>query len=261
MTNNFQARVDEWMDACFGQEIKNDLVERADRFVEESLELTQTVDGFTKERAHALVEYVFGRPVGERPQEVGGVKVTLAALCNAGDVDIEDAAETELSRISQPEMIEKIRAKQAAKPTGSALPIAHPYSPILNLLDILQNEKILKVILDELENKNGTSILTQPALAPDIALGISAAIVGHLERHGNTFKVSEEEWHPISEAPIHGWQTDEGEEILGIEDSTGRVQVTRAIDTGVAVFFQGWFDPLDIGWVPTHYQPLPKKGP
>ncbi len=120
----FQAEVDRWMDACFGEAIKADSIERADRFIEEALELAQTVTGFGAERAHALVDYVFGRPVGVPKQEVGGVMVTLAALCNTAGIDIQDAAKTELARVWT--KVEAIRAKQAAKPTGSALPTAHP---------------------------------------------------------------------------------------------------------------------------------------
>lgn len=121
----FQARVDQWMDACFGDAIKADQLERADRFIEEALELAQTMPGFGVERAHVLVDYVFGRPVGEAEQEVGGVTVTLAALCNAAGIDTNECAERELARVWT--KVEAIRAKQAAKPTGSALPIAtHP---------------------------------------------------------------------------------------------------------------------------------------
>jgi hypothetical protein len=47
--------------------------------------------------------------------------VTLAAYCNAFGLDMYEAGETELSRIWT--KVEAIRAKQAAKPTGSALPI------------------------------------------------------------------------------------------------------------------------------------------
>ena len=70
-----------WMMECFGPKITADKLERADRFVEEALELAQTMPGFSADRAHALVEYVFGRLVGDPRQEVGGVMVTLAALC------------------------------------------------------------------------------------------------------------------------------------------------------------------------------------
>ena len=119
--STFQKGVDSWMVACFGEEISADRLERCDRFIEEALELTQTNPAFTADRAHALVDYVFGRPVGETHQEVGGVMVTLAALCSALDIDMDDAGDFELARVWT--KVEAIREKQKAKPTGSALPI------------------------------------------------------------------------------------------------------------------------------------------
>ncbi len=117
----FQSRVQPWMMACFGAEIAGDKLERADRFIEEALELVQAGD-YPPERAHALVDYVFNRAKGEPAQEVGGVMVTLAALCLASNLDMHAAGETELARIWT--KVDAIRAKQAAKPTGSALPVA-----------------------------------------------------------------------------------------------------------------------------------------
>ena len=117
----FQARVQPWMMACFGAAIAADGAERNHRFLEESLELVQAC-GCTASEAHQLVEYVFGRPVGERAQEVGGVMVTLAALCLAQDLDMHAAGEVELARIWT--KVEAIRAKQAAKPKHSPLPAA-----------------------------------------------------------------------------------------------------------------------------------------
>lgn len=121
----FQQRVQPWMMACFGPEISADRVERNHRFIEEALELVQA-NGMPRADAHALVDYVYGRPPGVLSQEVGGVMVTLAALCLANGTDMHADGETELARINAPEMIEKIRAKQAAKPRGSALPVAAP---------------------------------------------------------------------------------------------------------------------------------------
>jgi hypothetical protein len=69
----------------------------------------------TQEQAHAMVDYVYGRPVGEPVQEVGGVEVTLAALCDASGIDKDEAAETELTRISNDAVIARIREKQAGK--------------------------------------------------------------------------------------------------------------------------------------------------
>lgn len=114
-----QQRVHPWLMACFGPEIAADRQERNHRFLEEALELVQAC-GCTASEAHQLVDYTFGRPLGEKNQEVGGVMITLAALCLANGLDMHAAGETELARIWT--MVEKIRAKQAAKPKHSPLP-------------------------------------------------------------------------------------------------------------------------------------------
>ena len=119
----FQHRVQPWLLQCFGAEIAADTVERNHRFLEEALELVQST-GCTQSEAHQLVDYVFGRPVGEPAQEVGGVMVTLAALCLANGLDMHNAGEIELARIWT--KVEAIRAKQAAKPKHSPLPQAAP---------------------------------------------------------------------------------------------------------------------------------------
>lgn len=123
----FQQRVRPWMMACFGEAISNDLQERNHRFLEEALELVQST-GCTQSEAHQLVDYVFGRPVGEPAQEVGGVMVTLAALCLAAKMDMHAAGETELARIWT--KVDQIRAKRAAKPKHSPLPVALPAGPV-----------------------------------------------------------------------------------------------------------------------------------
>lgn len=119
---NLQSRVAPWMQQCFGAEISADKLERGDRLLEEVLELLQSGD-YPAERVLALRDYVWNRPKGAPHQEVGGTMITLAAYCLAHDLDMHAAGEDELRRINRPAIIEKIRAKQAAKPTGSALPI------------------------------------------------------------------------------------------------------------------------------------------
>lgn len=119
MTSSFQNGVAEWLLQCFGPEISGDKLERSDRFIEEALELVQAV-GYPEERISALLQYVYSRPIGEPQQEVGGVMVTLAALCWSHGIDLDEASRAELARIWT--KIETIRAKQAVKPTGSALP-------------------------------------------------------------------------------------------------------------------------------------------
>lgn len=119
----FQSRVHPWMLACFGVHISSDRQERNHRFLEEALELVQSC-GATASEAHQLVDYVYGRDIGDPVQEVGGVMVTLAALCLAHDFDMHEAGETELARIWT--KVEQIRAKQAAKPNMSPLPGTYP---------------------------------------------------------------------------------------------------------------------------------------
>lgn len=123
MTVNFQTRVAPWMTDCFGDEIARDKPERNHRFAEEALELVQACD-MTAEEAHLLVDYVFGRPAGEKRQEVGGVMVTLAALCLARGLDMHQCGETELARVWG--KIDLIREKQKSKPALSPLPGVYP---------------------------------------------------------------------------------------------------------------------------------------
>lgn len=122
----YQSRVLPWMLETFGPEILADPRERSHRFLEEALELVQAV-GCTAGEAHQLVDYTFGRPVGEPSQEVGGVMVCLAALCLARGLDMQGAAEVELARVWA--MVDKIKAKHASKPKFSPLPGSSPSPP------------------------------------------------------------------------------------------------------------------------------------
>lgn len=128
ITQSLQHRVKPWMFECFGEIVANDKLERGDRLLEETLETLQSGD-YPMERISVLVKYVYNRPKGEPSQEVGGVMITLAAYCLAHDLDMHDAGEIELMRILQPEIIEKIRAKQAKKAAEipfSPLPVVQP---------------------------------------------------------------------------------------------------------------------------------------
>ncbi len=111
---SFQAGVAEWMGQCFLPSLYSNMTERGDRLLEEVLELLQA-HGYDKARVPTLVDYVFSRPVGEPAQEVGGVMVTLAGYCWVAGLDMHAAGDTELARITQPDVMGKIRAKQEAK--------------------------------------------------------------------------------------------------------------------------------------------------
>src|SRR5689334_8465495 len=108
----FQQRVDEWLIARYK-------AERNHRFLEEALELVQAA-GCTASEAHQLVDYTFGRPIGEIGQEVGGVMNTLAALCLAHDLDMAAEGDREMARVWT--KVDAIREKQRNKPKHSPLP-------------------------------------------------------------------------------------------------------------------------------------------
>lgn len=110
---SLQERVSPWVLECLGEKSANDLQLRSHRFMEESVELVQSC-GCTQDEVLQIVEWVYGRDVGEKEQEVGGVMITLAALCLAHGLDLHAEAETELARIW--ENCDGIRKKQEFKP-------------------------------------------------------------------------------------------------------------------------------------------------
>lgn len=108
-----------WAKYCFGEDLVNAKMERAYRFLEEALELGQACE-VTREEAIQLVEYVYSRPVGEIPQEIGGTITTLSVLTDVYGEDLEKCSEDELNRVWT--LIDKIRMKNQAKQKNSALP-------------------------------------------------------------------------------------------------------------------------------------------
>lgn len=135
-STTLQFQVRNWLDACFGAEIANDRQERNHRFIEEAIELVQAC-GCTRAEVLQLVDYVYARPAGEIRQEVGGVMVTLVALCLANRQSLDRAAIDEVARIW--EKIDQIRAKQAAKPKFSPLPAEQRCTPWQTYCDACGN--------------------------------------------------------------------------------------------------------------------------
>lgn len=107
-----QRDVGSWVADTFKNGEGEDKEERGLRFIEEGIELVQAT-GLTEDQVHEMVKYVYGRPVGEIPQEVGGATITLLALCNAFDVNAYDAFCAEMLRCWQNQ--DKIRKKQMEK--------------------------------------------------------------------------------------------------------------------------------------------------
>jgi NTP pyrophosphatase (non-canonical NTP hydrolase) len=95
------------------------LMDRANRFFEEALELYQAV-GTSKEAALQLVEYVYARPVGEVRQEIGGAILTLSLLASAAGLTLDDTWAQAINDGYRRQ--EKIRAKDKAKRAGNPLP-------------------------------------------------------------------------------------------------------------------------------------------
>ena len=117
---SFQTRVGRWCRDLFGPDIANNIDVRNYRFIEEALELVQAL-GCSKEDALKLVDYVYSRPAGEPVQEVGGTMVTLAALCDAAQIDMMTAGEIEQTRCETPEVRAKILRKQTSKLNPTAV--------------------------------------------------------------------------------------------------------------------------------------------
>jgi len=116
----YQVRAETWAMTCFPMDHLIDVKVRAHRFLEEALELVQAL-GVERDDCMRLIDYVYGRPVGEAHQEVGGTLLTLACLCFATKMRLAECGEAELARVWK--NIEKIRAKQAAKPKFDASPL------------------------------------------------------------------------------------------------------------------------------------------
>lgn len=108
-----QTTVLDWTRRAFGHNVANDPIERARRFIEEAVELAQAC-GLSKTEARAIVDHVFGKPAGEIGQEVGGVGVTLLALCELHGISADRAEAEELGRVLRLP-ISHFRKRQNAK--------------------------------------------------------------------------------------------------------------------------------------------------
>ena len=109
---NFQRRVLGWANHCFPNRTIFNKKERNLRFIEEALELVQSLD-LSKEDVLKLVNYVYSRDKGHYFQEVGGVLITLSVLASVNSIELDFAGETELERIYG--KVEEIREKQKFK--------------------------------------------------------------------------------------------------------------------------------------------------
>ena len=107
-----QDRVGRWVEAALGTSVAMNPHLRNGAFIEEAMELVQSL-GLTRNDCLQILDMVYSRPPGHPPQEVGGVMITLLALCNAHRFGANDLAEIELERCWW--NIEKIRENQKRK--------------------------------------------------------------------------------------------------------------------------------------------------
>src|SRR5690606_23251226 len=108
-----QAKAVTWAKACFGFDQVMDRKLRALRFLEEAIELVQAA-GLSIEEVERVKQYVYWRPPGEIPQEVGGVMVTLGVFCYAHELQMNELGHREIERCW--EKITLIRHKNLSKP-------------------------------------------------------------------------------------------------------------------------------------------------
>jgi hypothetical protein len=120
----YQERVAEAHHALFADD-PTDIEERRDRYAEESNEVLQAF-GMSREDMHKLVDYTWGRPVGEHDKEIGAALVTLTSLCVVAGVDLMSCGEAELEKLQRPETIARIRAKRSTRHGRGPLPGVDP---------------------------------------------------------------------------------------------------------------------------------------
>lgn len=108
-----QAQVIRWCARTFGEAVAVDKRERAERFLEEALELAQAC-GVDVARVSSISRHVYSKPVGEIDQEIGGVGVTLLALAENYGISADMAERNELTRVLRKDPAH-FRARQDAK--------------------------------------------------------------------------------------------------------------------------------------------------
>lgn len=116
-----QARISGWVIRTFGGACLFDLRERAQRVVEEAIELGQA-ERLSKDDVQRILDRVYSRPVGEPVQETGGLAVCLLAYTYAAGHPFEGTVLQEVVRIES-KSVEHFRAKQTEKAAaGTARP-------------------------------------------------------------------------------------------------------------------------------------------
>jgi hypothetical protein len=94
-----QAVVEQWVRTTFGDKMFESKEERAARVFEEAAELYQVFGPGNRAKAHKIVDMVFDKKAGKLHNEIGGVLVTMLALCGNEGLRLDEMANKEITRI------------------------------------------------------------------------------------------------------------------------------------------------------------------
>lgn len=112
-----QKGVSGWALDAFGEAEAMSVSHRGLRFFEEAGEGAQAA-GVTVEMAHKMVDYVWGRPVGDLGQELGGIGVTVLALAQAAGYDADAEEVREIERVLSKPIDHFTKRNQVKKDAG-----------------------------------------------------------------------------------------------------------------------------------------------
>lgn len=102
-----------WVIKNFGSTSWTDSIERCLRLLEETIELAQA-EGIPRHLVSRLANRVYGRPIGDRNQEVAGVATTLIAYARSNTISLEQVCNDQIRRIELTP-VEHFRIKQSEK--------------------------------------------------------------------------------------------------------------------------------------------------
>lgn len=112
-------KVLEWAVGVFGP-VATDRRERAVRLVEEAVEVAQA-EGVPLEILERVARRCYSRPVGNVVDELGAVVLTLEALASNIGVDLEEAGDRELARVTALDPLSRADRHRAKVAEGCAV--------------------------------------------------------------------------------------------------------------------------------------------
>ena len=111
--DDYQNDCRSWALQAFDYQVVYNDTERAQRVLEEAVEVAQSM-GMGRAEAHAIVDWKMDGQRGDIQQEIGRLLVCIAVLCSARAIDMRTCGLNELA--SAHERIDQIREKQKRKP-------------------------------------------------------------------------------------------------------------------------------------------------